>query len=223
LGDIDKYVTLDFGGDLNAAGVNVAALANRSKACELNKTDPRCGFRCNFETLADEKSCLAGIGGSTIFGSLMNKVHLYGVADASKQYRHDDYSGAVMTGIAGTLEYEWTDSDGTIQTRTSPFREVLPLGKINEGAECGEGSPTERIAAHPLRLRLDEAQYRIAVPFQRTIPATRVARFGFELTADRSSQHDFSVVLQLSDGRVIRSRPVNLLYFLPSYFRLTGS
>jgi hypothetical protein len=36
--------------------------------------------------------------------------------------------------------------------------------------------------------------------------------------ADKSSTHNFDVVIQLADGREIRSRPIDLLYFKPSWF-----
>jgi hypothetical protein len=72
-------------------------------------------------------------------------------------------------------------------------------------------------------LRLDASNYRIPVAFRSNSPAGRTAQLTLPIKANKSSQHDFEVVLQLSDGREIRSRPINLLYYVPSWIRNFGN
>jgi hypothetical protein len=48
--------------------------------------------------------------------------------------------------------------------------------------------------------------------------AGRTSRLVLPLDAEKSSRHDFNVVIQLSDGREIKSRTVNLLYYRPKWF-----
>ena len=120
--------------------------------------------------------------------------------------------------IRGTLDYNWRDSAGTSHTRRSPYHITLPLGWIKVAVECGEGGEREVIAANALQLRLDQTAYRVPVSFQRSIPAGQTSQYQLTLKAPKSSQHDFTVVLQLADGREISSRPVSLLYYLPSWF-----
>ena len=40
-------------------------------------------------------------------------------------------------------------------------------------------------------------------------------RWRIELQAPETSEHDFQLILVLSDGRQVASRPVHLTYFIP--------
>jgi hypothetical protein len=174
-----------------------------------------------------------GIGGERIFGTLVDKIAYPAKdsADASidNSAPSDPADDVVVepelvTVAAGTIEYDWTDAAGVANRRVSPFRANLWLGKLETASECGDGSSIARIRSNPLELKLDQARYRVAVPFRQAVPAGRVARYALGLIAARASEHDFVVVLQLADGREIRSRPVNLHYFVPSWFaRRQGS
>lgn len=64
-------------------------------------------------------------------------------------------------------------------------------------------------------LRLDESNYRIAIPFAGDITPGFTSRWRIELQAPETSEHDFELVLLLSDGRQIVSVPVHLTYFIP--------
>jgi hypothetical protein len=203
LGAIDKLLTVSFESDLRSAGVDVGLLARQAKTK---------GFKCDAGGLPQ---CLSKIGGRNVFGTLTDKISF--PPSGTSQLGQPNKSELVAT-MAGVLEYEWTDASGTAHSRTSPFRTFLWLGHIQTEAECGEGGVTELITHKPLQLQVDRADYRIPVPFQRAVPAGRVARYDLLIEAPRSSEHDFSIVLQLADGREIRSRPINLLYFLPSWY-----
>jgi hypothetical protein len=215
IGDIEKTTAVSFESDLKALSIDTARLARQSKVCPPTGSGSCSdGFRCSsVDNKLDEKACLREIGGASLFGSLADKVRISGVGS----YANDD-AGNIVTMVAGVLEYDWTDAAGTLHNRASPFRERLWLGRINFGAECGDGASVKRVAQSPLELKLDQSSYRISVPIKEAVPAGRAARYSLFLNAARSSQHDFVVALQLADGRTIRSRPINLTYFYPAWF-----
>ena len=64
-------------------------------------------------------------------------------------------------------------------------------------------------------LKLDESGYKIAIPFAGDVTPGFTSRWRIELQAPETSEHDFQLVLVLSDGRQIASRPVHLTYFIP--------
>jgi hypothetical protein len=191
LGNIVQMAEVDLEPELRAAGVNVATLKARSEQ----------GFICKS---GSPTNCLAQIRTTGVFGSIGPQIGL-------------KETGLFVT-AAGTLDYTWKDINGVEQRRSSPYNIALPLGHIHIEAECGEGGEREVIAQRPLPFRLDQSGYRLPVSFQRTIPAGRTSRFTVSLIAAKSSQHAFSVVLQLADGREISSRPIDLIYFVPSWF-----
>ncbi len=75
----------------------------------------------------------------------------------------------------------------------------------------------EQIKHAIIAFKDDQRGYRLSVPFHKTVAAARVARYDLVLDSKRSSQHMFTLVLQLADGREIRSRPVDLLFYRPSW------
>jgi hypothetical protein len=214
IGDFDKIATVSFENDLKAQSVDTNKLSRLSKPCPANSRQACTeGFKCDpVNDKLDEQACLKQLG-SGVFGSLADKVHISGLG----QYGGDT-QGNLVTAIAGRLEYDWTDAAGTVHNRTSPFREQLWLGKINLAPECGDGASVKRVSQSPLELKLDQSGYRVTVPIKTALPAGRSARYSMFLSAARASQHDFVVALQLADGRTIRSRPINLIYFYPAWF-----
>jgi hypothetical protein len=219
LGNLDRDVVVDFQQDLIAAGVDTARLAARAKECKASQNGI-CGFKCNVDKDLSATKCVGELGGAKLFGRLADKIGLvgFGGIDSDVPGEEGYHSANMVAAVAGVLEYEWSDAAGTTHTRSSPFREILSLGMVNGALECGDGASVKRVASHPLALKVDQAGYRIAVPFKDSVAAGRVARYALSLIATRASEHDFTFVLQLSDGRIIRSRPVNLLYFLPSRY-----
>jgi hypothetical protein len=191
LGNLTKTANVDLEAELRAAGVNASTLKAKSEA----------GFVCSSKSPA---ACLQQLRSTGLFGTLASQV---GLQDTS-----------ILLNATGTLDYTWRDSKGAQKTASSPYSVQVPLGHIKIEAECGEGGETDVIAAKPLQFKLDQAGYRLPISFQRSIPAGRTSRFTTTVNAAKSSEHDFTVVLQLADGREISSRPINLTYYVPSWF-----
>jgi hypothetical protein len=191
LGDIVQTLEINLEPELRAAGVNIGTLKARSDE----------GFRCKS---ASPATCLAQIRATGVFGTIASQVGLR--------------ETGIFVGAAGTLDYTWKDSKGVEQRRSSPYNIALPLGHIHLEAECEGGGEREVIAQNPLQFRLDQSGYRLPISFQRTVPPGQTSRFTVPVKAAKSSQHDFNVVLQLADGREISSRPIDLIYYVPSWF-----
>jgi hypothetical protein len=95
----------------------------------------------------------------------------------------------------------------------------LNVAGIAIGPECGEGGPPEPIRANPVSLNLDQYSYRIQLPVRaQGIDAGHGRQFTLAFSAAQSSKHDFQVVAILSNGQEIRSRPIELLYFVPAWY-----
>jgi hypothetical protein len=190
LGSISKTAEIDLEANLKSAGVKTSFLArNKGKLdCAKPKTP---------------QSCLQGLKASGTFGSLADRVALV-----------DDF---VVTHAVGQIQYTWRDARGTVRQGVAPFNAALPLGEILQDVECGEGGSRQVITAVSQQLQLDAGSYRVPVAFKSTISAGNTNRLTLPLTANKSSEHKFTVVLQLSDGREIRSRHINLLYYRPSW------
>ena len=54
------------------------------------------------------------------------------------------------------------------------------------------------------------------LPYRGSIGARGNRRLELTLKAEKASTHEFEVVVETSDGRIVRSAPVSLLYFLPT-------
>lgn len=204
LGDLNRGLSVDFEQELKGAGVDTGLLARQVKTK---------GYKCDVNRI---KACIATIGGGKVFGSIADKVSLPPGDKGNDEPR-------LVTMVAGVLEYQWTDAAGQTHPRVSPFRGILWLAQIYVEAERGEGSTAERPIRKTIQLMVDRSDYRIALPFQREVPAGRVAAYSLPIEAPRASEHDFAIVLQLADGREIRSRPIHLLYFRPSWEPKIGS
>jgi hypothetical protein len=197
LGRIDRTADVDLGPLLDSGGVNTAFLSrNAEKGVSCNKP----------KTL---QTCLNDLKANGVFGSFNDKLTLS--------------EGFVLIGATGRLEYSWRDASGTSRRAASPFTAVMPVTFLRQEVECGEGGGREPITTVAQQLRLDAVNYRVPVSFQTTIPAGRTSQLTLPIKAGKSSEHDFSVVLQLSDGREIRSQSVNLLYYLPRWYHNLGN
>jgi hypothetical protein len=186
LGSITDSVMADTTEQLKSLGLDVDHVATNKLVC----TDPN-----------DERLCLAELWQSGHFGQLGDFISL-------------DYM-TVTVNIAGTLDYDWTATDGATASKSSPFSVILPIASVANDAECGEGGEIIPVNHDPFMLHLDEANYRIAIPFAGDVTPGFTARWRIELQAPETSEHDFELVVLLSDGRQIRSRPVHLTYFIP--------
>lgn len=125
-----------------------------------------------------------------------------------------------MVNLSGTLEYAWMDSSGQGQTATAPFETSISVGRAvtRELAEKGEDGLPERVRSEPFRLPLDQPHYRITLPISADVFAGRIANWTIRLETERSSTTEYRIVLQLSDGREVASRPIRMFYFLPNFW-----
>ncbi len=186
LGSITDSVMADTTAQLRALGLDTDYVATNKLVC----TDPN-----------DERLCLAELRQSGRFGQLGDFISL-------------DYM-TVTVNVAGTLDYDWTGSDGVTASKSSPFSVILPIGSVANDAECGEGGEIIPVNHDPFMLHLDESNYRIAIPFAGDVTPGFTARWRIELQAPETSEHDFELVVLLGDGRQIVSRPIHLTYFIP--------
>ncbi|TDH59790.1 hypothetical protein E2C06_25430 [Dankookia rubra] len=178
---------IDFSSELAAAGVNIKA---------LSEAPIFCGSR-------NGAVCLRLARASGIFGSLADMVSL------------SDPTFTVA--VRGTLEYEWFDPVKKTDIRKkSPFQVVLPIGQLFTNAEKGEGGNPFIVRPKPYQLSIDRKAYRISLPVVDDVPPGVVGRWRFFLTAQKSSNHAFRLVLQLAGGREVRSREIRLLIFMPA-------
>jgi hypothetical protein len=186
LGSISDSVMADVTPQLQSLGLDTDYLAHNKLIC----TDPN-----------DERLCLAELKQSGNFGEVADFISL--------EFQ------TVTINIQGTLDYDWSGSDGTVSAKSSPFAVVLPIASVATDAECGEGGEIIPVSHDPFMLRLDQSNYRIAIPFAGDVTPGFTSRWRIEVQAPETSEHDFELVLLLADGRQIVSRPVHLTYFIP--------
>jgi hypothetical protein len=186
LGAVIDSTMADVTPQLQSLGLDTDYLAHNKLIC----TDPN-----------DERLCMAELRQSGNFGQVADYISL--------EFQ------TVTINIEGTLDYSWTGSDGVTAQKSSPFAVVLPIASVASDAECGEGGEIIPVNHDPFMLRLDESNYRIAIPFAGDVTPGFTSRWRIEVEAPETSEHDFQLVLLLADGRQITSRPVHLTYFFP--------
>jgi hypothetical protein len=173
---------------LQKSGVNVSRLRAGGFKCPSAAQIPAC-------TTQLQRSGVLGKVADTVFARNLN----------------------VMTRVNGQISYSWTDSAGASQPRQSPIFLEVPLleFKIPDAAECGAPGPVDR-ELKPLKFTLDRKNYRIALDYSGTLAPRQNRRFGLTLSADKSSQHQFKITLELADGRTVSTPKFDLLYFTPN-------
>jgi hypothetical protein len=189
--DQTKKVSIDDG--IRKSGVDIKKVTQTKFTCP---------------TLAQMPVCLARVEASGILGSLAG--HLSPSGDA------------VYANVDGQIDYAWTDADQRDHSRSSKIYYKVPLlvFKIEAPgvAECGGPSAVDH-SGTTRALSLDRRNYRIPLDWHAELEARGNARFGVSLVAPKSSAHVFRLVLELSDGRKISSREVDLSYFIPRLAR----
>ncbi|MBN9304613.1 MAG: hypothetical protein BGO82_12105 [Devosia sp. 67-54] len=171
---------------MTALGLDTGFLSANKLRC----TDPN-----------DERLCLAELRQSGRFGKLADYISL-------------DYS-TVVTAVLGSIDYDWTTSDGAVSHKSSPFSVTIPIASVANDAECGEGGEIIPVRHDPFQFHLDQQNYRMSLPFAGDVAPGFTSRWRIELSAAETSLHDFQIVLLLSDGRQLASRPIHLTYFMP--------
>jgi len=149
----------------------------------------------------DARQCLREAQQNPIFGALRQKMTLKG--------------NTLTVQLVGTLDYSYIDHAGAKQQKSVPISLPIGLANIYELAEAGSDGPPKALRANPLHLRTQAAPYTLPVPFRAAIAPGRTANFTLQLDAEASSWHDLRIAAHLSNGTVIRSPALKLLYFKP--------
>jgi len=191
VGRIERRVNVNLEPAIRSAGADVIFLAKNAKE----------GISCRKPKSVE--MCLQELKARGTFGSL----------DVRLQE-----AGFLIIRAAGRLEYHWSDASGKSREARSPFVATLPLGFLRQEVECGEGAGREPITTVAQQLRVDASNYRVPLSFRTTVPPGRTTMLTVPIKVAKSSEHNFTVVLQLADGRQIGSQPINLLYYVPSWF-----
>ncbi|SHI08020.1 MORN repeat-containing protein [Bradyrhizobium erythrophlei] len=199
----------------NRTNIDVSdAIAQAGANLTMLKRFKQTGFTCEIdrENGPDKpknlSQCLDALKKTGAFGNLSQSIGLDGIE--------------VVTALRGIFEYQYQDASGRMISVSSPLNINITIGGLTQAPECGEGSGPEPIRDKPITLRLDQGSYRIQLPISTsTIDAGHSRQFVVALNAPKSSHHDLQLVAVLTDGREIRSRPIDLLYFLPSWYPKT--
>jgi hypothetical protein len=194
LGNIDRTAEVDLESDLKAAGIATDYLK------EL--TD---GFVCTSSSREDPQACLKEMRATGKLGTLAEYV---GLED-----------GTFILKMRSVLEYSWHDSKNTKHDWSHPFTASIPLGFVKSEVECGEGGGPQIISTKPQQFKVDASTYRIPVAFKTAISPGGTKPLILPVEAGKSSQHEFAVVVQINDGREIKSRRIELTYYKPRWFR----
>lgn len=192
LGELTSVSKFTFLPSLTSLGLNAVALPDLERTCSSHKA-------------GDEVGCLDDLRRSGVFGGLEPLIGIY------------DGGFGVMA--EGWLAYDWTDGRGAVQHTEAPFRASVEIGGFLGRAEC-EGGWFEDLTddGKPFMMKTQATTYRIPLPLRTEVPAGAVDRWQMEIEAPQSSSHSFRIVLQLADGRIVRSRPIEVLYLLPQVF-----
>jgi len=145
--------------------------------------------------------CFSNLKNSGVFGDFENNVRL-------------SAAGNFLLSVSGVIETtSLRDGDQVESQRT--FQTDIDIGEFDTGAECGEGGLRDFGRNKPFDLRVDGEGYDISLGLQDTVNSYVRASWRVQLQAPRSSHHKFRFVFELSDGRKLASRPVDLEYFRP--------
>ncbi len=192
---LETAQTIDMTDALRALGADVGAMQR--------------GFACDHPAEYDEAEMNAATQ------ACRDKLKRSGAFGARGDAAQIEFRRIVVP-IAGTVDYGWAASRGRERRRTAPFEGTLSLGDLDfQVAEMGEGGEPEDIGSRAFVFRLDERDYRMRVRLRDTVPAGVTARWRLGFEAEKSSAHEFRMLFELSDGRVIASRPVKLTYVRP--------
>lgn len=191
LGLIRGSTTVDVDENLRASKVNVTKL--RELAMEGEGS-----FTCSGKS---QTECFAEVMKLDLFGDIAPSI--------------TRENANVEANLIGFLSYKWRDGEGRLNDRASQFKVRVLLATLEHAAEC-EGAEMEPLKTKdPLMLDPYRTGYKLPIGLRTSIAAGRTSRYSLVLRAAKSSRYEFRVVLLLADGRELRSRPINLLYFLP--------
>jgi hypothetical protein len=185
------------------------AITGAGGKLDLLKRFGKTGYKCKLDSKDGGKAdnpaqCIASMKATGAFGRLLDIAELRGID--------------LVVGLRGKLGYKYKNSKGEIQSGESPLRADLDLAGLLQQPECGEGGPPQVLRKDPITLKLDQENYRILLPLRaKRLEPGQSQQFTQAINATQASRHDFQIVAKLSDGREIRSRSIDLLYFTPKW------
>ncbi|MEU5726070.1 hypothetical protein ABZ783_30180 [Micromonospora sp. NPDC047738] len=109
--------------------------------------------------------------------------------------------------LAGTLQYDQAEIDGSHTRRTNAIRSAISLNEPLAGA------PLPPSHEYLVQLRSDGKNYIETLPVSHSLAPGESDRFLISIAADRSSVHELSLQLRYNDDRVVASGPINLTLF----------
>jgi hypothetical protein len=221
LGTFDGSKQISVVDRLRKLGVNTDRLQKATVEAQKNATADRpkltrYAFQCGpkddneSEDHYREKlaACVRNVKQTGVFGSLSDFVF------ASEN--------VIYTTVAGRIEYKWADGDGKINIKASPFSVNIPLVtfhiEMGEGF-CGESGDRAKKSPGRNILLLDSRNYQVHLPktWNVRLAQSSTTEFQLDLSAAKSSRHQFHLVLQLADGSQAASAMVDLSYFRPRF------
>jgi hypothetical protein len=110
--------------------------------------------------------------------------------------------------LIGELSYSYTDLDGHEARQRNHI--TTPVSIFGPGA----GAPAPPTFSYNVRLRVDGGGYDVTVPISQSIGPGETDRFLLHIAAEKSSLHEFDVLLRYNDTAEIVSRPIKLELFL---------
>ena len=110
--------------------------------------------------------------------------------------------------IVGEVEYGQTDPDGNKSCRTNKLTAVVSLGGPPEGDPMGPSY------SYQILLEVEGEDYTKTVPISHSLGAGSSDRFLIVVAAEKSSVHEFDLVLKYNESEQLESKPVKLELFL---------
>ena len=110
--------------------------------------------------------------------------------------------------LTGRLDYGQTDYNGTKSRHT-----IGVMARVEIGGPC-LGLPGPPSYSYNVRFEVDGVDYMKRVPISQWLGAGATDRFLLFIGAERSSVHDFDLVLRYNDSQQIESRAVHLALFI---------
>lgn len=175
----------DLRGPLAQAGVSVPTIEATNLSCPSD----------------DYEACFASVRNAQMFGPLRDALYLK--------------ANQIFATIAGTIDYEWRNNAGTPARKSQNFSAEMHIASFDFEPPCGEGSEYMSLYDGMITLPTDLQNYEVPFPINQTVQAGALQRWTFQIDSERSTRHIFQVIFQLSDGREIATRTVDLNLFKP--------
>jgi hypothetical protein len=110
--------------------------------------------------------------------------------------------------IVGEVEYGQTDPDGNKSRRTNKLTAVVNLGGPPEGI------PMAPSYSYQILLEVEGKDYTRTVPISHSLGAGSSDRFLIVVATEKSSVHEFDLVLKYNESEQLESKPVKLELFI---------